>query len=400
MICIFARGITDELASLVKQIDTVVEANEASKLAAFVVLLSADLDSSEQKLKTLAEQQGIKRVPLTVFVGTVGPPNYAIAEDARVTVMMWGGEKKLIRVNHTFGKKKLSQPFVARVVADAASSDEQDFAVSVGVFNTPITNDHLNHLATLTEVETLDLQDVNLSAAGLRRLRGLTRLRSLNLFRNKRLTDSAVDTLASFTQIEELDISSTRITNEGLARLAQKLNKLTKLNFRNSRQIDDTGLEQLVQRRQLQVLLCGNTFITDAGLAHISQLTSLRELEIRKTKIRNEGLAQLRTLTNLRNLNCSDNNITGDGLRHLSGLVELRSLDLSQTRLDDDGLAHLGGMVHLEELDLSRTPITGEGLRHLRPLKNLKFINLFATQATEASVVELQRALPNCKVLR
>lgn len=39
-------------------------------------------------------------MPLTVFDNVAGSANYRIATKAAVTVMMWRGEKKVVRVNH------------------------------------------------------------------------------------------------------------------------------------------------------------------------------------------------------------------------------------------------------------------------------------------------------------
>ena len=114
MVAIFTRSITDDLTSLVKQIDDQVAKNEDKKMASFVILLSNDPDADEAKLKTLAEKAGIKHVPLTVFDGVAGPPNYKIAEDAEVTVLHWL-ERKTV-VNHAFAKGKLDKEGVKKVV--------------------------------------------------------------------------------------------------------------------------------------------------------------------------------------------------------------------------------------------------------------------------------------------
>ena len=114
MVAIFTRSITDDLTSLVKQIDDQVAQNEDKKMASFVILLSNDPDADEAKLKTLAEKAGIKHVPLTVFDGIAGPPNYKIAEDAEVTVLHWL-ERKTV-VNHAFAKGKLDKEGVKKVV--------------------------------------------------------------------------------------------------------------------------------------------------------------------------------------------------------------------------------------------------------------------------------------------
>ena len=114
MVAIFTRSITDDLTSLVKQIDDQVAQNEDKKMASFVILLSNDPDADEAKLKTLAEKAGIKHVPLTVFDGVAGPPNYKIAEDAEVTVLHWLARKTV--VNHAFAKGKLDKEGVKKVV--------------------------------------------------------------------------------------------------------------------------------------------------------------------------------------------------------------------------------------------------------------------------------------------
>jgi hypothetical protein len=119
VVAIFTRSITDDLTSLVKQIDEQVAKNADKKMASFVILLSNDADADEAKLNKLAEQAGIKvgkvaNVPLTIFDGIAGPANYKIAEEAEVTVMLWKGQKAV--VNHAFAKGKLDKEGVKKVV--------------------------------------------------------------------------------------------------------------------------------------------------------------------------------------------------------------------------------------------------------------------------------------------
>lgn len=123
MVTIFTRSITDNLTSLVKQIDEQVAKNEDKKLASFVVLLSDDPDADEAKLKELAEKAGIKtgkeaNVPLTIYDGVAGPPNYKIAEEAEVTVLHWKGLKAV--VNHAYPKGKLDKAAVKEIVESTA----------------------------------------------------------------------------------------------------------------------------------------------------------------------------------------------------------------------------------------------------------------------------------------
>ena len=115
---IFAREITDDLASLVKQIDEQVGKNENKKMAAFVVLLSEDSDATAPQLEALAKEQGIKNVPLTVFDGEAGPGSYKIAKDADVTVLMWKGLE--VQANHAFKKGELNAEKVETVAKDTS----------------------------------------------------------------------------------------------------------------------------------------------------------------------------------------------------------------------------------------------------------------------------------------
>lgn len=114
MVAIFAREITDNLASLVKQIDKKIAENTDQKLASFVVLLTDDPDELEPKLKALAIKHKIKNVPLTIFDGIAGPPKYKIAEGAGVTVLMW--RKHTVKVNYALAK--LNKKSVKKIVSD------------------------------------------------------------------------------------------------------------------------------------------------------------------------------------------------------------------------------------------------------------------------------------------
>jgi len=104
------------LASLVKQVDETVEKNKSKDMKAFLVVLTEDADAVEPKLKEMAEKQGIKNVPLTIFEGASGPPSYKISKDADLTVLMWKGLK--VQANHALEKGKLDEKGVKTIVDD------------------------------------------------------------------------------------------------------------------------------------------------------------------------------------------------------------------------------------------------------------------------------------------
>jgi hypothetical protein len=113
VVCVFARKTSEPLASLVKQIDKKI--GENGKLKSFVVLTPKKGENPAEDLKKLATTAGIKHVPLTIGESPDGPPDYEVARDADVTVLMWKGHR--VRVNHAF-KGELTDKDIGAVVAD------------------------------------------------------------------------------------------------------------------------------------------------------------------------------------------------------------------------------------------------------------------------------------------
>jgi hypothetical protein len=115
------RKLTPTLASLVKQLDAMVD-NVADKQGndsqhAFLVLLTDDPDAAAKELESFAAEHQIENIPLTLFDGETGPPGYNIAQDAEVTVMMWKDQK--VAVNHAYAADQLNAAALQKVLADA-----------------------------------------------------------------------------------------------------------------------------------------------------------------------------------------------------------------------------------------------------------------------------------------
>lgn len=109
---IFAREINDSLTSLVKKVNAANEKN--SRMGSFVVFLS-DEDGLKDKVKKLADKEGIKKTPLTID-NPAGPDGYNIAKDADVTVVMYVNKK--VKANHAFKKGELNDAKIERVLSD------------------------------------------------------------------------------------------------------------------------------------------------------------------------------------------------------------------------------------------------------------------------------------------
>lgn len=115
VVSIFAREVNDQVAGLVKQVDSVVGQNQDQKMAAFVVLLTDEPESAEGTLKAVAQKHGIQNTPLTTFDGVAGPASYKLSKDADVTVMMWVDGQ--LKVNEALKLDELDDSKVSAVLS-------------------------------------------------------------------------------------------------------------------------------------------------------------------------------------------------------------------------------------------------------------------------------------------
>ena len=137
---------------------------------------------------------------------------------------------------------------------------------------------------------------------------------------------------------------------------------------------------------------------------------------VNRIEFTREDLERLASLKDLAYLEFSSARMTDDVLRRLSKLTTLERLILCGTRITDAGLASLAGMQRLNRLDLCDTAITDKGLVQIAKLKSLSSLvhlaerirwhetphppDLFLnnTQTTDAGLLRLQEALPQCQI--
>ena len=113
---IFAREISDNLTSLVKQIDAATSKNADCRMGSFVVFCSDD-EGMEKKLKDLADKEKLTQTVLTID-NPSGPRGYKVAKDADVTVVLYNRHK--VAANHAFKKGELKDGDIEKIVADLA----------------------------------------------------------------------------------------------------------------------------------------------------------------------------------------------------------------------------------------------------------------------------------------
>ena len=111
---IFAREIDDNLTSLVKKVDKATAANKSARMGSFVVFLG-DKSGLEDKLKALADKEGLKSTVLTID-NPAGPKGYQVSKDADVTVVLYS--KQNVKANYAFKKGELKAGDIEKIMGD------------------------------------------------------------------------------------------------------------------------------------------------------------------------------------------------------------------------------------------------------------------------------------------
>ncbi len=110
---------------------------------------------------------------------------------------------------------------------------------------TKVTDEGLEHLKGLTQLQTLELWGcLNVTDVGLEHIKGLVKLKKLNLS-GTQVTNAGLEHLKGLTQLQTLSLSHTKVT--------------------------DAGLEHLKGLTQLQSLIFSGTQVTDAGKKKLQQ---------------------------------------------------------------------------------------------------------------------------------
>ena len=113
---VFAREVNPQVAALLKKLDEATAKNDKASMGSFAVFCS-DKDGLADQLKSLAEQQKLKSLVLSID-NPAGPKAYNIAKDADVTVVLY--QEFTVKANHAFKKGELNAKAVERVVSDVS----------------------------------------------------------------------------------------------------------------------------------------------------------------------------------------------------------------------------------------------------------------------------------------
>jgi hypothetical protein len=98
--------------------------------------------------------------------------------------------------------------------------------IKVVLMKTMVTDDGLEQLKVLTQLQTLNLEDTKVTDDGLKYLKGLTQLQHLFLG-GTMVTDAGLEHLKGLTQLQSLNLGGTKVTDQGAQKLRQALPNCT-----------------------------------------------------------------------------------------------------------------------------------------------------------------------------
>ena len=230
------------------------------------------------------------------------------------------------------------------------------------------------HIAHLTGLKVLELEDTLISAKGIKHLRNFKSLEYLSM--SKEVTDESLADIAQIQSLKGLYLRESRITDAGLAHLAN-LTSLEELAIGQG-WMTNAGLAHLSKLLSLRYLFLSGKNFTDAGMVHLKNIPSLRILHAgHLPHLTDAALVHLSQVPNLENL-CLHwaTDITDDGIANLCKLQSLKMLDIGQSKVTDKGLAHLSRIKSLEYLHLPGKGITDDGLAYIGQLENLRNLSV------------------------
>ncbi len=237
-------------------------------------------------------------------------------------------------------------------------------------FENPLTDTDagLRVVRNFPRLKRLFLEKGQASDDALQSVAQLKDLEVLMIWKPNRLTDAGMKHLAGLSKLQYLHINDGGLGDAALA-IFSRLPRLERLSLQGNSFSDD-GLKVLAGMKQLKTLAIGMNHrpITDAGVRHLSGLTALEELDLQRSQVGDKGIAALKNLKQLRVLVLMEDTKgnshppTDASVEYLLAFTKLQNLTLISTAITEQGVRRLVTLPHLKELGLS-THSVSEGLR-------------------------------------
>jgi hypothetical protein len=244
---------------------------------------------SPEAVKTISDMNSLTTVDLTGFRDTafladlknvtLAELNLALTDVSDTTVEKFGTNLPNLQRLRLGGSKRLK-----------AFSLKSNSLRALDLSGTDVKDTTLKSLRTPNLHELALSNSKNLTDAGFASLVNLGSLRQLNIDQTQ-ITDAGIGRLAAAPHLESLDLGMYSNLTDGCVVEIAKLSHLTHLNMHG---IDPKGKLSLLKKLpSLEWLGLASTTLTDKDLFNISQLPKLKTLDLDKATITERGFAQL-----------------------------------------------------------------------------------------------------------
>lgn len=262
--------------------------------------------------------------------------------------------------------------------------------------NESLNDDWLANVVDLPDLTSLDLANTSVKGPGLKLVASLKNLETLNLTLTP-VTDQYLEPLKVLTKLKILGLASAQCTGDGY-RFFDDLKQLENANFHFT-PVNDAGLEGISHVPSLIRLEIVHTHFTNAGTPVLAKLVNLERLQIGSREATGAAVGPLVALKKLRELDLHDGQATVEGLMFAAQIPSLAVLRVYGS-VKDEGAEQMARLTNLEALIIPNSGLTDAGLEHLAKLAKLKTLDIKGCKVTEAGIAKLKQAIPGLEVIQ
>lgn len=187
-----------------------------------------------------------------------------------------------------------------------------------------IADEDMAHIAHLSGLFELSIDDTPIGPAGYAHLGRLTSLRRVSII-DTTLGDTGRQFIGQQPFLEHIDADRADLGDDWLIGLPP-LDKLTFLSLDDTEGITDAGIEHIAKHRNLEHVFLSYTQLTDVGMKHIQSLKSLRRAWFEGTNITDASMAGFRLMPNIQEIGIAFTAVTTDGLMELADIRNLKKV--------------------------------------------------------------------------
>ncbi|MDR0703409.1 MAG: hypothetical protein LBF88_00300 [Planctomycetaceae bacterium] len=228
-------------------------------------------------------------------------------------------------------------------------------------------------ISGLPKLATLDIRaNMQVGNSGLDYLTALPSLKSLKHL-SPAVDDTGLESLSAVKGLETLEIQDFNITDRA-GQFIRQFEKLTNLIVMRCQGFGSSGILELKGMKLNRLTLRGLPSINDSGMEVFRELTTLKRLYLNElASVSDAGILNLVYLKDLDTLDLWEIPITDQSLETISKLANLKTLSIRSTQITDASVDLLLAIPKLENLTLKdNTNVTQTALNKLRDSKKFK----------------------------